>query len=78
MGDSMETYPLTPDFEKLSTAEKILRLQDAWDRIAENPENVKITETQRQELDSRLDAMKENPDKGIAWEAARDELRKKR
>lgn len=74
----METYPLTPDFEKLSTAEKILRLQDAWDRIAENPENVKMTEIQRQELDSRLDAMKENPDKGIAWEAARDELRKKR
>lgn len=78
MGDVMETFPLTPDFERLSTAEKILRLQEAWDRIAESPENVKMTETQRQELDSRLEAMKENPDKGIAWKAAKDELRKKR
>ena len=35
------------DFEQLSTSEKILRLQEQWDRIAENPDEVEVTEAQK-------------------------------
>lgn len=74
----MSTYPPSPDFEQLSTAEKILRLQEAWDRIAENPDNVEVTEAQKDELDSRLKAMEEKPDEGAPWEETKDGIRKGR
>ena len=74
----MSTYPPTPDFERLSTAEKILRLQEAWDRIAENPDQVEVTQAQEDELDSRLEAMEENPNEGTSWEETKDEIRKGR
>ncbi len=72
----MESYPPTTDYEKLSIAEKILNLQDAWDRIAARPETVTVTEAQKQELDSRIEAMGKNPEVGTTWEATKDELRK--
>lgn len=74
----MNTYPPTPDFDGLSTAEKILRLQEAWDRIAEDPRSVEVTAAQKDELDARLEVMEEDPDAGASWEEIRDEIRKGR
>ncbi len=67
-----------PDWEGMFAVVTENRIRIRPLSAAVHPENVKMTETQRQELDVRLDAMKENPDKGIAWEDAKDELRKKR
>ena len=55
--------------EQLSTAEKILRLQDEWDRIAENPGAIELTDAQRSELDARLAAAEARPDDTTSWEA---------
>ena len=72
----MEDQNTIFNFEKLSTAEKILRLQEAWDRIAENPDEVEVTEAQKMELDSRIEKMEENPDEGTAWETIKKEIHK--
>jgi putative addiction module component (TIGR02574 family) len=72
----MDTYPPTSDFERLSTAEKIIRLQDAWDRIAEKPERVEVTPEQKKELDARLKAMAADPNDGSTWQEIKYSLRK--
>jgi len=56
------------DFDQLSTAEKILRLQDEWDRIAENPDAIELTDAQRRELDARLASAAGSPDDTVSWE----------
>jgi putative addiction module component (TIGR02574 family) len=68
----------TVEFEQLSTSEKILRLQDQWDRIAENPDEVEVTEAQRSELDTRLAAAEQKPDDAVPWTTVQTELRAKR
>jgi putative addiction module component (TIGR02574 family) len=65
------------DYEQLSTAEKILRLQEQWDRIAEVPDDVELTEAQRRALDARLEAMDHGPDACIPWAAVKAALLKK-
>jgi putative addiction module component (TIGR02574 family) len=65
------------DFERLNTSEKILWLQDLWDRIAERPETVEVTESQRQELDRRLAASERAPEAGIPWNQVKATLRKR-
>jgi putative addiction module component (TIGR02574 family) len=74
----MSSFPPSTDFERLSTAEKILRLQEAWDRIAENPDNVEVTEAQKDALDKRLEAMERSPEEGASWEDTKDQIRKSR
>lgn len=54
-------------FEGLSTAERILYLQDLWDRIAAEPEQVDVTPAQREELDRRLEDQAASPNAGAPW-----------
>jgi putative addiction module component (TIGR02574 family) len=61
--------PPNANYEQLSTAEKILRLQDEWDRIAENPDAIELTDAQRKELDVRLAAAAASPDDTTSWDA---------
>ena len=72
----MESQPPIPDFDKLSTAEKILRLQDLWDKIADDADAVELTEAQQLELDDRLEALEKQPSQGTSWEQVLAELRK--
>jgi putative addiction module component (TIGR02574 family) len=76
MGIAMASSPPTPNFENLSTAEKILQLQDAWDRIADNPESVELTPAQKAVLDARLESLAASPDKGTSWEEIKRSLQK--
>ena len=63
------------DYEKLTVPEKILYLQDLWDKIAEVPDEVEITDAQREELDRRLKDYEESPDEGSSWEEVRKRVR---
>ena len=62
------------DFDQLSVPEKILYLQELWDRIAEEPEKIELTDAQREELDRRLDSYQADPSKGSTWEEIRREI----
>ena len=64
----------TLGFDELSLAEKIELVQDLWDRIADEPEAVGVTEAQREELERRLLAHEENPGQYTSWEELRSRL----
>ena len=51
---------------QLSVAERIQIVEDIWDSIT--PENLELSESQKTELDKRLDNYRENPNDGIEWE----------
>ncbi|MCB9741210.1 MAG: addiction module protein [Alphaproteobacteria bacterium] len=55
-------------FDALSTAERILLLQDLWDRVAAKPERVPVTEAQRAEIERRIDAYEADRSGGISWD----------
>ena len=63
------------DIKKLSVAERILIVEDIWDSIFSSEEDFPITDEQKKELDSRLDAYKKNPDEGKSWKEVRDNIR---
>ncbi len=64
-----------PSSTKLSVAERILRLQDEWDEIAADPDQVEVSEAQRSELDRRRSAHAASPDDVVAWEDVKRGLR---
>jgi putative addiction module component (TIGR02574 family) len=65
---------LEAEFRALSAAERILLVEELWDRIASEPGSVPLTPAQRAELDRRLDALEKNPDGGRPWPEVRDDL----
>ncbi|MFT5585481.1 MAG: putative addiction module component (TIGR02574 family) [Cognaticolwellia sp.] len=57
---------MTIDFTQLSTAEKILQLQDLWDGIASDPRHVEVSEDWKQELRRRVSAHLANPNETLS------------
>ena len=43
-----------PEIEKLSTSEKILLVEDLWDKIAVDESNIPVPQSHKEELDRRL------------------------
>jgi len=66
---------MEPTFEQMSPAERIEYLQDLWDRIAEEPQAVPVTEAQRAELRRRVAAHRANPAAGVPWEQVLERAR---
>jgi putative addiction module component (TIGR02574 family) len=63
------------DFRNLSVAERIQLVEDIWDSIAvEGSEAVQLTDTQRQELQRRVQAHDSDPSSATPWEQVRTEL----
>lgn len=64
------------DFEELTPAEKILHLQDLWDRIASQPQDVPVTDAMRAELELRLQAHRAAPEESAPWSEVKARVRK--
>jgi len=66
------------DFSDLSPAERLQLAQDLWDSVdsAAGVDILPLTDSQRQELDRRLDDLESNPDDSISWPEARDNIRR--
>lgn len=64
------------DILQMSVAERIQLAEDIWDSIAAFPEAISITDTQKQELDRRLQAYAQNPNEGISWDELKEKVRK--
>ena len=56
------------DILELSVAERIQLVQDIWDSIAELPESLELTDSQREEIDRRLEKLDGAPNSRISWE----------
>ena len=64
------------DLLELSVSERIQLVEDLWDSVVAVPDAVPLTKEQKQELDRRLDAYRENPEAGSPWELVRERLQK--
>lgn len=59
--------------DRLSVEERLALVQEIWDGIATDPEQVPLTAPQKQELDRRLAAHEADPGDVVPWETVRDE-----
>ncbi len=66
------------DILSLSVSERIQLAGDIWDSVVEVPQSVPLTEAEKVELDSRLDAYHLNPDSGSPWSIVKERIRSRR
>jgi len=64
--------------DALSVAKKIQHVQDLWDAIAAEADEVDLTPAQRKELDRRIRAHVANPSATSPWHKVRRRVRAKR
>jgi putative addiction module component (TIGR02574 family) len=65
---------LTDEAKKLSVPERILLVEEIWDSIAEENECFQLTESQKEELDRRIESYQANPSQGRTWEEIKAEF----
>jgi putative addiction module component (TIGR02574 family) len=70
----MEPLQTTEEIKKLSVAERILIVEEIWDSIAADQESLGVTETEKQELDRRLDAFHASPEDGSSWDEVKQRV----
>ena len=59
---------------ELSISERIQLVQDIWDSIATNTDAISLIDSQKQELDRRLNLFQQNPDKISSWEEVKQKF----
>ena len=64
-----------PWFDHMSVSEQVLLLQDLWDRLAADPEQIETTPRQRDELDERLTRHRARPEEVSTWKEAKRRIR---
>ena len=64
-------------FDEMTTAERILYVQELWDRIAEEAERQPLTAPQLKELEARLADYRAHSETSIPWDQARELMRKR-
>ena len=64
-----------PQVFGLPFSEKLQLLEDLWDSIAQDSEQIPILDWQKEELARRKAAYLNNPDSGSSWEAAKERIR---
>ncbi len=65
-------------FEQMTPAEQILYVQDLWDKIAQRPNDIPVSDAWKAELSRRLDAHRADPTTAIPWEQVKADLRRAR
>jgi putative addiction module component (TIGR02574 family) len=62
------------DIKALSIPERILLVEEIWDSIAAEQENIAFTQEQRDELDRRIASWEASPKVGASWEEVKSRL----
>lgn len=71
----MSDHPLLKvEISQLSIAERIQLAEDLWDSILEQPDELPLTDAQKQELDRRLERYQQDPTIGSTWEEVKQRL----
>ena len=63
------------ELRKLPLAERLELVEDLWNSIAVDSEQLQLTQAQMDELDRRFADYEANPDAGVAWEEVRARAR---
>ena len=59
----------------LSPAEKIQLVEDLWDEIASNPNDVPVHQWQKDELNRRKERLSKYPETALNWEQIKQNIR---
>ncbi len=62
------------EIASLNISQKIMLVEEIWDSIAQEQEQVAITDEERAILDERLSSFEANPDDVISWEEIKQRL----
>ena len=65
---------LTEQAKKLSIPDRILLVEEIWDTIAEENLAFELTDSQKRELDRRLESDKSKLSQGRTWEEIKAEF----
>ncbi len=74
MNGTYMNNPITSIFD-LSPSEKLQLVEDLWDDLAANPEDVPVYDWQKKELSRRKTNFIQNPASGLSWEEVKRRLR---
>lgn len=77
MLSTKENFGSQRNLKNLSLQEKILLVQDIWDDISEDQNNIAVSEEQKRELDLRLSQYKLNISESKKWSIVREEIKSK-
>lgn len=66
-----------PTIHELSTAEKLILLEELWDDLASRPGEVPVPDWQQHELERRHAEYFSNPNEGSSWEEVRARILQK-
>lgn len=64
------------ELQKLPVAERLELVEELWDSIARDSDQLTLTPAQMEELDRRLADYEKNPEEGVPWEEVRDRIRR--
>ncbi len=59
---------------KLPVEERLKLVESIWNSIAEFPDSLELTDSQKAELDRRLDEYEADPTAGISWSDLKAQL----
>lgn len=66
--------PVLTDILQLSIPERIQLVEDIWDTIAATPEQLVLSEAQKNELDRRIEMYQQDPEAGVSWQELKDKV----
>jgi putative addiction module component (TIGR02574 family) len=70
----MSQSSLPPDIRQLPVSQRVDLVERIWDSIVEDQGQFQLTDAQKAELDRRLVADQESPDRGACWEDVKGRL----
>jgi len=68
---------LKQEINQLNLSDKIRLVEDLWDSIAENQENLPMPDWHKRELDKRLQAFQSGETQIVDWNTIQKELKTK-
>jgi putative addiction module component (TIGR02574 family) len=69
---------LTEQARNLSIPDRIRLVEEIWDTIAEENQMLELSDAEKQELDRRLEWIRNNPGQGRTWDEIKAEFMKSR
>ena len=63
------------EIKQLDITERILLVEEIWDSIAREQENVGLSEYEKEVLDARLTSLNENPNTLMSWNEIKTKIR---
>ncbi|MFP4298562.1 MAG: addiction module protein [Spirulinaceae cyanobacterium] len=72
----MDIAATLEEIKTLSLEDRITLVQAIWDSIAAEQAYPPLTEAQKQELDSRIEAYHQNPDNVLTWDEIKASIQK--